>query len=103
MQIRTDGVVSFGSALNFSLLPLPLSGKLLAPLWDLYNFGPILFRLSENQTLFNQVGSIINDHLEYDFTPTMLLIVTWNRIPEYRGSPDIVSVIIIIVSYTSFS
>ena len=106
MQVSTNGVVSFGSALNYySSRPFPLRYAIIAPFWDLSNVengGHILFRLSENQTLLNQVGSIINDHLEYDFTPTMLLIVTWDRIPEFSGS-SIVSVIIIIVSHTSCS
>ena len=112
MQVSTNGLVSFGSTLNdFSSHPFPLSQrntKLIAPFWDvsdLENGGQILFRQSDNQTLLNQVGSIINDHLEYDFTPTMLLIVTWNRIPQYAygGSSNIVSVIIIIVSHTTCS
>ena len=98
MQVSTNGVVSFGDP--FTDPPFPLlstSVILIAPFWDDYNVeigGQILFRLSDNQTLFNQVGSIINDTLEYDFTPMMLFIVTWDRIPEFGGSSNIVSVII---------
>ena len=100
MQVSTNGVVSFGAPFtNPSSSPFPLSRSdvLIAPFWDDFNVdngGQILFRLSENQTLLNQVGSIINDSFEYDFTPTMLFIVTWNRIPEYGRSSNIVSVII---------
>ena len=107
MQVSTNGLVFLGSTLRYYYpRPFPLSQRIIAPFWDVssvYNGGQVLFRRSDNQTLLNQVGSIINDRLEYDFTPTMLFIVTWNRIPEYRGSSNLVSVIIIIVSHTSCS
>ena len=103
MQVSTNGVVSFGAPFtNPFSRPFPLlstSDILIAPFWDdsnVENGGQILFRLSENQTLLNQVGSIINDCLEYDFTPTMLFIVTWNRIPDYRGSLIIIVSVIIL-------
>ena len=98
MQVSTNGVVSFGYDFTDSIsrpFPLSTSDILLAPFWDDSNVeigGQILFRLSDNQTLLYQVGYIIYDHLEYYFTPTMLFIVTWNRIPEFGGSPNIVSV-----------
>ena len=99
MQVNTNGVVSFGAPFtNHSSHPFPLlstSDILIAPFWDdsnVENGGQILFRLSDSQTLLNQVGSIINDRLEYDFTPTMLFIVTWNRIPQFGHSSNIVSV-----------
>ena len=106
MQVKTNGVVSFGASSTYFSRPLPLSSSdiLIAPFWDDSNFvnafigGQVLFRLSDNQTLLNQVGSIINDSLEYDFTPTMLFIVTWNRIPEFRGSSNIVSVKILLLA-----
>ena len=107
MQVSTNGVVSIGYDFTDAIsrpLPLLTNDILLAPFWDDSNVeigGQILFRLSDNQTLLNQVGSIINDTLEYDFTPTILFIVTWNRIPEFGGSSNIVSVIIIIISHTS--
>ena len=107
MQVSTNGVVSFGDPFtDYNTRPFPLSTSdiLLAPFWDDSNVvigGQVLFRLSDNQTLLNQVGSIINDTLEYDFTPTMLFIVTWNSIPAFGGSRNIVSVIIIIISHTS--
>ena len=108
MQVSTNGVISFGATFtNHHSHPFPLSARLsdilIAPFWDDSNVvtgGQILFRLSDNQTLLNEVGSTINNSLEYDydFTPTMLFIVTWNRIPEYGGSSNIVSVIIVIIS-----
>ena len=90
MQVSTNGVVSFGVPFyEFDSRPFPLSRSdimLIAPFWDdssLLNGGQILFRLSDNQTLLNEVGSTINDTLEFDFTPTMLFIVTFSGIPEY--------------------
>ena len=106
MQVNTKGVVSFGTDFTFSYLrPFPLSTSdiLIAPFLDYFYSGQVLFRLSDSQTLLNQVGSTINDTLECDFTPTMLFIVTWKSTPQFFGSPDIVSVIIIITSHTSCS
>ena len=86
MQVSTNGVVSFGTAYRYyGTRPFPLSTSdiLIAPFWDDFYYGngeQILFRLSDSQTLLNKVGSTINDTLEFDFTPTMLFIVTWDRI-----------------------
>ena len=96
MQVSTNGVVSFGATFTaFFPHPFPLSTSdiLIAPFWDVSNVengGQVLFRLSDNQTLLNEVGSTINDTLEFDFTPTMLFIVTWSGIPGYGGSQNIV-------------
>ena len=97
MQVSTNGVVSFEAPFtNPSSRPFPLSTSdniLMAPFWDFSNVeygGQVLFRLSDNQTLLNEVGSNINDTLEFDFTPTMLFIVTWSGIPEFGRSQNIV-------------
>ena len=82
MQVSTNGVISFGSAyIVFSSRRFPISTRLIAPFWDNSNIeigGQVLSRLSDNQTLFNKVGSTINDILEFDFTPTILFIATWS-------------------------
>ena len=97
MQVSTNGVVSFGATFTeYYSRPFPLSSTsdiLIAPFWDDSNVqygGQVLFRLSDNQTLLNKVGSTINDTLEFDFSPTMLFIVTWRGIPESGGSQNIV-------------
>ena len=96
MQVSTNGVVSFGATFNdYYSRPFPLSTSdiLIATFWDnldVKNGGQVLFRLSDNQTLLNKVGSTINDTLEFDFTPTMLFIVTWSGIPQRYGSQNIV-------------
>ena len=82
MQVSTNGVVSFGTNfIDHDSRPFPLSTSdiLIAPFWYNSNFGNdglVLFRLSDNQTLLNEVGSTINDTVEFDFSPTMLFIVT---------------------------
>ena len=97
MQVSTNGVLSFrASFTDFISRPFPLSTSdvLIAPFWDdsnVLNGGQVLFRLSDNETLLNQVGSTINDALDGDFTPGLLLIATWNRIPELGGDSDLVS------------
>ena len=99
MQVSTNGVVTFGSEFTNAYYPRPFPlrrtymYKLIAPFWDnsnVRNGGQVLFRLSDNQTLLNQVGSTINDTLEFDFTPTMIFIATWSGLPEYRSSQNIV-------------
>ena len=82
MQVSTNGVVSFGATFTDSFsrpFPLSTSDVLIAPFWDLLLIQNGLFRLSDDQTLLNKVGSTINDTLEFDFSPTMLFIVTWNQ------------------------
>ena len=88
MQVSANGVISLGAAFNYySPRSFPqLTRDIIAPFWDYYYGGKVLYRLSDNQTLLSEVGSTINDALvnECDFTPTMLLIATWNNIPGYR-------------------
>ena len=96
MQVSTNGVVSFGATFtDYDSRPFSLSTSdiLIAPFWDVSNVEngeQVLFRLSDSQTLLSNVGSTINDTLEFDFTPTMLFIVTWRGIPEFDGSLNIV-------------
>ena len=91
MQVRSYGVISFRAShsLYSRSFPLSTSDILIAPFWDYsYGGGQVLFRLSNNQTLLNEVGSTVNETLEFDFTPTMLFIVTWSGIPQYRNSQN---------------
>ena len=91
MQVSSYGVISFRSSHSLypRSFPLSTSDILIAPFWDYsYGGGQVLFRLSNNQTLLNEVGSTVNETLEFDFTPTMLFIVTWIRIPQYGNSQN---------------
>ena len=91
IQVSAHGVISIGASYSNNFprpFPLSTSDILIAPFWDyFYGSQQVLFRLSDNQTLLNEVGSTINT-LEFDFTPTMLFIVTWSRIPEHGGSQN---------------
>ena len=95
MQVSTKGVVSFGATFtDYFSHPFPLSTSdiLIASFWNYFlyiNGGQVLFRLSDSQTLLNKVGSTINDTLEFDFTPTMLFIVTLIGGPDYRRSQNV--------------
>ena len=53
---------------------------LMAPYWD-DKPGDVLYRISDNQTLLDKVSSHIADAFS-EFSPTMLFIVTWNRVPQ---------------------
>ena len=93
MQVNLYGVIYFGSRDLYNSYPRPFplstSDNIIAPFWDYFRYqngGQVLFRLSDNQALLNEVGSTINDTLEFDFTPTMLFIVTWRGISKLFGS-----------------
>ena len=53
---------------------------LMAPYWDNMP-GDVQYRISNNQTLLDKVSSHIADAFS-EFSPTMLFIVTWNRVPQ---------------------
>ena len=56
------------------------SVPLIAPYWD-DKPGDVLYRISDNQTLLDKVSSHIADAFS-EFSPTMLFIATWNRVPQ---------------------
>lgn len=93
LQVNTNGVLSFRSPFfDFSPDPFPLfdNDVLIAPFWDDINVnqgGQILFRLSEDQSLLNAVGSTINAAFNSGFSPGLLVIATWVAVPEF-GSPN---------------
>ena len=67
-----------------------------APFWDFSNIGiesggQVLFRLSDHAALLSQVGSTINDAFDSDFSPALLFIATWDRIPVFGNNSDIVN------------
>ena len=41
----------------------------------------MLFRQTNDNDLLRIVGTTINETIMMDFSPTLLLIVTWDRIP----------------------
>ena len=42
----------------------------------------MLFRHTDDEDLLTRVGTTINETLMVDFSPTLLLIVTWDRVPN---------------------
>ena len=52
----------------------------MAPYWD-DKPGDVLYRISNNQTLLDKISSHIADAFS-EFSPTMLFIATWNRVPQ---------------------
>ena len=71
---------------------------LIAPFWDFLingigSRGQVLFRLSDHAALLSQVGSTINDALDGDFSPALLFIATWDRIPVFGNNSDMVKLI----------
>ena len=53
---------------------------LIAPYWD-DKPGDVLYRISNNQTILDEVSSHIADAFS-KFSPKMLFIATWNRVPQ---------------------
>ena len=74
---------------DFSPRPFPLSTSdvVIAPFWDFIETffgGRVLFRLTNDEDLLTQVGTTINETFMVDFSPTLLLIVTWDRVPGFN-------------------
>ena len=97
LQVNTNGVISFRFQF-FEIFPLPLplftNDILIAPFWDVidtFQGGQVLFRQTNNEDLLTQVGTTINDTFMVDFSPTSLLIVTWNSVPGFF-EPNFVSI-----------
>ena len=90
MQVNTLGVISFRLPFLSPPFPLPLSTSdvLIAPFWDFIetlNGGRVLFRQTNDGDLLTQVGTTINEAIAVDFSPTLVLIVTWDRVPEAQS------------------
>ena len=98
VQVNTNGVISFGaSETGYEAQPFPRMGSpMLAPFWgDVdtlgVDSGEIRYRLTNDSDL---VALAIDDVLAVyptftSFTPTQLLIATWDRVRHYdsRSSP----------------
>ena len=97
--MNTNGVLSFRSPFtDFSpdSFPLPLfrDDILIAPFWDDFDVGDggqILFRLTDDQTLLNEVSSRVNAAFDAGFNPEFLLIATWNGVPEFGPSSTVMA------------
>ena len=81
------GVISFRFPLfDVGPRPFPLSTNdvLIAPFWDFIETffgGRVFFRQTNDEDLLTQVGTATNEAFMVDFSPTLMLIVTWDRVP----------------------
>ena len=67
--------------------PFPLSSNdvVIAPFWDFIETfigGRVLFRQTNDEDILTRVGTTINEAFMVDFSPALLLIVTWDRVPR---------------------
>ena len=95
VQVNANGVLSFRSSFtSHQPLALPLSSAviIIAPFWnniDVERTGQIFHRFSSNQTLLDEVGSLVNDGS--GFAPSSLFIATWDRVAAFTGSANMVT------------
>ncbi len=93
-------MLSFRSPFSdFTPEAFPLFGPILiAPFWDDINIGQggsIFFRFSDDEQLLVVVEMLIREAFGSDFSPAMLFIATWDRVPEFGGFSDVVSAVAI--------
>ena len=66
--------------------------RLIALYWDYHNVhGQIFHRMSQDPFLIAEVGTNISDAFVTSFTPSSLLIATWNQV-QYVGNFRLVSI-----------
>ena len=91
-QVNDNGVLSFRGRFYDSFPdPFPLSLSyyhvLIAPFWndvDLYRGGNVFYRFTDDDYILNDVGMTIRDAFNNDFSPALLFIATWDRVPARR-------------------
>ena len=81
-QVSKYGVISFRNTFEESRARQFPYGDfpLIAPYWD-DKPGDVLYRISNNQTHLDKISSHIADAFSV-FSPTILFIATWNRVPQ---------------------
>ena len=93
-QVNTNGHLTFRSGfLSFIPQPFPFFGlPLIAPFWDdvdITQFGTIFYRQTSNTTLRQRARDELQNLFPSagNFTPTILLIATWDRVAGFiQGS-----------------
>ena len=100
-QVNLNGVLSFGKKFNIRL-PQPFPYKslaLISPYWDNFDTsrnGDVYYRTTKDSTLLKRVQyhlqSIFTSAQE--FSPSYLVIVTWDKVPELglAGNPKLVRI-----------
>ena len=103
-QVNTNGVLSFRDRFTeytTARFPLPNgSSPLIAPFWDdvdirtfAKRFGDIFYRLTSNATLLERARNQLRELFPStgSFTPTQLVIATWDRVAEFGQTGSQVS------------
>lgn len=90
MQVHSFGVLSFRSPSALTspqAFPLRFrSDILVAPFWEFVDIrlgGSTFFRLSDDEVLLSQVGSMIMSTYDSEFSPSLLFIATWDRVERF--------------------
>ena len=99
-QVNTNGHLTFQSGFlawtpqRFPIVGLPL----IAPFWDdvdIRQFGTIFYRQTSNTTLRQRVRDELQDLFPSagNFTPTILLIATWDRVAGFTQGSQVCIVV----------
>ena len=91
-------MLSFQSSfLSFSPSPFPISPPslgIIAPFWDISNNaigGQVLYRFTNEQSILDELALNISSAFGVEFAPSTAFIATWNQLPQFFGSADVVS------------
>ena len=95
-QIYRNGIVTFDQIIitdSPRVFPFP-DLPLIAPFWDVVDirrFGNIFYRITSNATLLQRAHDQLQELFPSsgNFTPTTLLIATWDRVAERGGGPQV--------------
>ena len=93
MQISSNGLLSFQSEFDFCCPPRDFprfSAPLIAPYWhdiDIRFEGSVYYRQTADPSLLARSRHYLTGITPYDFIPTNILIVTWDRVPPFTGIP----------------
>ena len=102
-QVNTNGVLSFRDGFTeytAARFPLPNGRPLIAPFWDdvdirtsANRFGDIFYRLTSNATLLERARNQLRELFPStgSFTPSQLVIATWDRVAQFAQSGPQVS------------
>ena len=96
-QVNTNGILSFRAQFTrFTPQGFPLTdnSSLIAPFWDdvdTRRFGNIYYRLTSNATLLQKARDQLRELFPStsSFTPTQLVIATWDRVAQFRRRPQV--------------
>ena len=96
--MNNNGVISFSSPVSrYDEQAFPISGSpFITPYWgdvDTRGTGEVLYRqTSDSSLLENARSDVLSVYTEFtSFTPTSLLIATWDHVGYFNSQTDLVS------------